>query len=185
MITTEIPKLYHYYPCTVCVIGAMLDDKINFMSAAWNGGLSFEPPLFGVSVASERFTYNLIKDSGEFTCNFMPIEEVELVHGCGRLSGSDIDKVKKLSIPLEESTQIGCPTIASAYAAYECKVIEHHPFGDHTLFVGEVIAVHVKEGIMKEIGILDTDKVLPAMYMGSNTYIAADAASRKELQLDR
>ncbi len=185
MIRTEIPKLYHYYPCTVCVIGAMLDDKINFMSAAWNGGLSFEPPLFGVSVASERFTYNLIKNSREFTCNFMPIEEVELVHGCGRLSGSDIDKVKSLSIPLEDSELIRCPTIASAYAAYECKVIEHHPFGDHELFVGEVIAVHVREGIMKKNGILDTDKVLPAMYMGSNTYIAADAASRKELQLDR
>lgn len=74
---------------------------------------------------------------------------------------------------------------ASAYAAYECKAIEHHPFGDHTLFVGEVLAVHVREGIMNGNGILDTDKVLPAMYMGSNTYIVVDAASRKELQKDR
>ena len=67
----------------------------------------------------------------------------------------------------------------SAHAAYDCKAIEHHPFGDHTLFLGEVIAIHVKEGIMNENGILDTDKVLPAMCMGSKTYIAADASSRK------
>ena len=42
------PKTKFFYDCpsNVAVIGVRVDDKQNFMPAAWNVGLSYHPPLY-------------------------------------------------------------------------------------------------------------------------------------------
>ncbi len=181
MIATEIIGFYHFYPSIAAVIGARDGDKINFMAAAWHTGVSHSPPLYMVSIAPKRHTHDMIVRSGEFTVNFLPLDQLKIVHGCGIVSGADLDKVNKLRIPLEESTIVKCPTIKSAYAAYECQVVHQYPAGNHTLFVGEVVAVHSDETRISERGILDPDKIDFAMYLGSNTYISADSESVRVL----
>jgi flavin reductase (DIM6/NTAB) family NADH-FMN oxidoreductase RutF len=177
MITTNVTNFYHFYPCLVTLVGARRGDKINFMAAAWNVGLSFQPPLFGVSIAPKRFTHQMIVDTGEFTCNFLPMVEIETIHGTGRVSGRDYDKVELFSIPLEPPRIITCPTIASAYAAYECRLVHRYPVGDHDLFVGEVVAVHSRPEVLQKNGLLDPEQIEFAMYLGSNTYISTAATS--------
>jgi len=144
------------------------------MTAAWHTGVSHSPPLYLVSIAPKRHTHDMIMETGEFTCNFLPIDQLKIIHGCGIVSGADIDKIDKLEIPLEKSIEVDCPVIANAYAAYECRVVHQYPAGDHTLFVGEVAAVHIDEARISERGILDPAKIDFAMYLGSNTYISAD-----------
>lgn len=179
IISPEQPlvNFYHFYPCNVTLVGARRGDRVNFMAAAWNTALSFHPPLMGVSISPARFTHDMITQSQEFTCNFLPFEEIETIHGTGRISGRDYDKVEVFSIPLEDPEVINCPTIKSAYAAYECKLIYHYPVGDHNFFVGEVVAVHWDEEGVTAKGLLDPLEINFPMYMGSNTYLTADAAS--------
>ncbi len=181
MILTEINGFYHFYPSIAAVISTRHDDSINFMTAAWHTGVSHRPPLYMVSIAPKRHTHDMIIESGEFTCNFLPLDQYQIVHGCGIVSGADIDKVDKLDIPLEKSSQVNCPVIASAYAAYECRVVHQYPAGDHNLFVGQVVAVHSDENLISERGILDPEQIDFAMYLGSNTYISANPDSARIL----
>ena len=184
MISTEIAGFYHFYPSIAAVVGAQRSDKVNFMAAAWHTGVSHSPPLYLVSIAPKRHTHDMIMETSEFTCNFLPIDQLKIIHGCGIVSGADIDKVAKLKIPLEKSIQVKCPVIASAYAAYECRVVHQYPAGDHTLFVGEVAAVHIDETRISARGILDPNKIDFAMYLGSNTYISDDPTSEQILPGD-
>ncbi len=174
MISKDVTGFYHFYPSIAAVVGAQRGDNVNFMTAAWHTGVSHSPPLYLVSIAPKRHTHDMIMETGEFTCNFLPIDQLKIIHGCGIVSGADIDKIDKLEIPLEKSIEVDCPVIANAYAAYECRVVHQYPAGDHTLFVGEVAAVHIDEARISERGILDPAKIDFAMYLGSNTYISAD-----------
>ncbi|MFH1850746.1 MAG: flavin reductase family protein [Candidatus Neomarinimicrobiota bacterium] len=189
MKTTSIEQFYHFYPAVVNLVGARLGDKTNFMAAAWHSGVSHKPPLYLVSIAPKRFTHDLIAESGEFTCNFLDIRHLKMIHGTGTLSGHDGDKVKQLNIPLADSLEIACPIIASAYAAYECRVVHQYPAGDHTLFVGEVVAAHCDEKLVLDDGLLDPTKIDFALYLGSNNYLSADPDSRtyisRELEITR
>ncbi|RMF08284.1 MAG: hypothetical protein D6762_06040 [Candidatus Neomarinimicrobiota bacterium] len=99
------------------------------------------------------------------------------MHRCGRVSGRDTDKVRAFDIPLEESVRIGCPTIATAYAAYECVLRHRYPVGDHDWFVGEVVAIHADDEATRE-GLLDPDQVDFPLYLGRNTYLTTDSATR-------
>lgn len=177
MITKDISGYYQFYPCIVTLVGAYMKDRVNFMAAAWNAGLSFNPPLFGVSIHPKRFTHDMIVDSGEFTCNFLSIEHIDIIHGTGRVSGRDYDKVKLFSIPLEKSKVINCPTIESAYAAYECKLVHRYPVGDHNFFVGKVVAVHYNKNVLTGKNLLNPEKINFSLYLGSNSYISADPDS--------
>lgn len=177
MITTDLSQFYHFYPHNVTLVGARRGEKVNFMAVAWNAGTSFDPPLFVVAISPKRFTHDMILESQEFTCNFLSLAHIDIIHGTGRVSGRDCDKVKAFSIPLEDSVVIECPVIQIAYAAYECKLVHHYPAGDHNLFVGEVVAAHYDEDAIKPQGLLNPETINFTLYLGSNTYISADQAT--------
>ncbi len=178
MITKKITQFYQFYPAVVNVVGARLGDKINFMAAAWHSGVSHSPPLYMVSIAPKRYSHDMIADSGVFTCNFLDQKYLKLIHGTGTLSGRDGDKVSQLEIPLKDSVAVTCPVIETAYASYECRVVHQYPAGDHTLFIGEVVASHTNENFIGKDGLLDPGKIDFALYLGSNTYIAGDPGSK-------
>lgn len=180
MITTDLTSFYHFYPANVTLVGAKQGAKTNFMAAAWNTGLSFNTPLFGVAISPKRYTHQMIMDTGIFTCNFLSMKALDMIHACGRLSGRDVDKVPTLNIPLEDSQSIPCPTIQTAYAAYECVLRDRYPVGDHDLFVGEVVAVHTREGTMKD-GLLNANDLTFTLYLGSNTYLTTDPHTQKTM----
>jgi len=181
MITTKISGLYHFYPSTVTLVGAKHKGQVNYMAAAWNTVLSFDPPLFGVSIAPKRFTHHMIAETGEFTCNFLTADHLDIVHGSGTLSGGDVDKIEKLGIKTTDSITIECPIIAASYAAYECKLMHTYKVGDHDLFVGEVTAIHQDDDILDKDGILDSESLPFSMYIGTNTYISADPSTKKKM----
>ena len=184
MITKYISGFYQFYPSIAAVIGASFENQTNFMAAAWHSGVSHSPPLYLVSIAPKRHTHDMIVRSGEFSVNFLALDQVKIIHGSGIISGAQADKVNLLDIPLESSEIIGCPVIESAYAAYECRVVHRYPAGDHTLFVGEVKVVHYHDELLNDRGILDPEQIDFAMYLGSNTYLSADPTSERILPGD-
>lgn len=159
------------YPKIVTVVGAHHDGRTNFMTAAWSTYLSHQPLLFGVSIAPERFTHDLIKNSEEFNCNFLPYSETEKIHKIGRVSGHDGDKIKKLNLEIEKGHSIKTPYLQSAYAVIECKLHKSVKAGDHTFFIGEISDAFGHEEAFTDQGIVNLKKVDPTLYLGSNTYV--------------
>jgi len=177
-ITPNIERLSQHYPKIVAIVTSSARGKDNAMTAAWHSSISINPPLYGVSISPQRFTYQLITESKEFGINFVPWEKASLATQVGGTSGREIDKFQKFYIEKEKPLKTAVPILKDAYAAYECKLIDSKMYGDHTWFVGEVIAVHfLKEAFTSE-KILDLNKIKPLLYHGSEWfYVTTDKNS--------
>lgn len=177
----SLNKQYNAYPKLVSVVGTKSKDKINYMAAAWHCYLSHTPPLYGVSIAPKRFTHNMIVESGEFNCNFLPIERIKLIHGTGRISGVDYDKIKKLNLKTKSGVSIETPYLSDAYTVLECKLKQTLTIGDHTFFIGQITHAIGKDIAFLKNGLLNTQKIYPTLYLGSDTYITIDQSTIRVL----
>ena len=166
-----VGKFYQHYPAVAAVVTTRVGEKANAMAAAWHSCLSFEPPLYGVAISPKRFTHELILEAEEFGVNFLPFEKAAIVAEMGGSTGKEVDKFQVFHIGEEEPIEGGAPVLVDAYAAYECELVSHHAFGDHTWFVGEIVMVHLVEGALTGEGILDPSSVKPTMYLGADRYV--------------
>lgn len=170
-ISEEIGAFYQHYPRLAAVVGAFDDGRANAMVAAWHTPLSFSPPLFGVSIAPKRHTYDMIARSKEFSVNFLPASSAGLLAALGGSKGSDVDKFTAFNISRDTPLKSNTPILTDAYAAFECKLVEDRRFGDHQLLVGEIVAVHTADEYFTTDDILNLKKLTPAFYMGNDKYI--------------
>ncbi len=176
-ILEQFKKFQYFYPYTVAIVGAQSENLINYMACAWHTALSFDPPLFGVLLSKQRFTHKIISEAREFTVNFLGAEKVKLSAQMGRKSGHEMDKVKEFQVKLSPAKLIKSPVIEEAYVSFECKVVDNRAYGDHDLFVGEVLAIHEEDKAFSEEGVLNPGKVRPLLYLGSDFYITINPDS--------
>jgi flavin reductase (DIM6/NTAB) family NADH-FMN oxidoreductase RutF len=177
-----IGAFFHHYPRVAVVLTARLGDKDNAMTAAWHTPLSFDPPLYAVSVSPKRFTYKLIAESKEFAVNFMPTSEVEMVASVGGSKGGEVDKFTAFNIATDKPLKTSAPILSTAYAVYECRLVSDKEYGDHRLLVGEIVAVHWHEAAFAADETLDMDKINPVLYLGSERYITASECTIRTLE---
>ncbi|MDI6809169.1 MAG: flavin reductase family protein [Candidatus Eisenbacteria bacterium] len=179
IVLDKFVDFYHYYPKVVAMVSTAHGGREDFMPAAWHCPISFDPPLYGVSVSPKRFTFGLIMEAKEFAIGFMPFEKADLIAKAGGLSGKDVDKFKETGARKDKPLKIRSPILADAYASYECKLYSHHTCGDHEWFVGEIVAVHYDEKAFAENGVMKLEYANPALYIGSDKYMAAKAVETR------
>jgi len=177
VVTEDIGKFGQHYPKQAVIVTSSARGKDDAMTAAWHSSISLRPPIYGVAVTSKRFTYQLIRESREFAVNFISLEKASLAAAIGGTSGQQIDKFEKLGIEKEKPSKTTAPILHDAYAAYECKLLDSRPYGDHIWIVGEIVAVHFLEEALTAAEVLDMAKIKPLLYLGSDTYSSVDAKS--------
>ena len=175
--TASVGEFYQHYPKVAAILTVNAGGKKNAMAAAWHSAISYKPPLYGVAVSPKRYTYKLIVESGEFGINFMPFEAAELIASVGGSGGSEMDKFRKFNVAEEKPLKTTVPILREAYAAYECKLVDHKIYGDHAWMVGEIVAVHFTDDLFTDKGTLDVSKLNPALYLGAELYITAKRES--------
>jgi flavin reductase (DIM6/NTAB) family NADH-FMN oxidoreductase RutF len=131
------------------VLIVAVDDEgvVNVMPAGWSMFASHDPPLYAVSVAPSRHTHGLIRSGGEFTVAFPGPALAEAVRYCGTCSGEDVDKVCGAGLEVRPAQRVGPPLLEGAVANLECRLVAELDTGDHTIFVGEVLAAHVDDQV--------------------------------------
>lgn len=174
VVTENIGKFSQHYPKPAVIVTASARGRDNAMTAAWHTSISLKPPLYGVAVTSKRFTYQLMIESREFGINFIPLEKAPLAAAIGGTSGQQTDKFEKFNIGTEKPSKTSAPILKDAYAAYECKLVDSKPYGDHLWIVGEIVAVHLLEEAFTSADVLNLDKVRPLLYLGSDFYASVD-----------
>ena len=127
-------------------------EKANIITLAWAGTICSDPPMLSVSIRPERYSYDIIKETGEFVVNLTTKRLVRETDYCGVKSGRDIDKFKECNLTPCESSKVTCPGIAESPVCLECKVKEIVKLGSHDMFVAEIVAVTVSEEYMDENG---------------------------------
>jgi len=173
----DVRKFYHLFPMSVVVIGVHARGRDNVMAAAWHCPISHSPPLYGVSISPKRFTYDLLREAGHFTANFLPFEKAEIIAHVGNVSGRDVDKFERFGLSRKEGSRIPSPILQEAYAALECELYDHKTLGDHVWCVGKVLALHFKPELFDQEGLIQLGRLKPVLYLGNDFYFTADPSS--------
>ena len=128
------------------------DGKNNIITVAWAGTICTNPPMLSISVRPERYSYNMIKNTGEFVVNLTTEELVRACDFCGVKSGRDVDKFKEMKLTPLKMEHVSAPGISESPVNIECRVVEAKELGSHTMFIAEVLGVTVDESHMDEKG---------------------------------
>ena len=127
------------------------EGKKNILTIAWTGTVCTNPAMVYISVRPERYSYQMLKETGEFVINLTTEDLVKATDYCGVRSGKNVDKWKDMNLhPEKASTLEYAPLIAESPVNIECKVKEVKELGSHHMFLAEVTAVHADEAYMNE-----------------------------------
>ena len=134
-------------------------ENRDMVTVAWAGTVNSEPPMVSVSLRKERYSHGLIESSGEFVVNVPDEAMCKAVDFCGVRSGRDTDKSRETGlryIPAENMSV--APAVDGAPVSLSCRVKQIIPLGSHDMFLGEVLAVRVREDLIDEKGGLHLEK---------------------------
>lgn len=144
-------------PSPVVMVSCGSYDNANIITVAWSGVACSQPPKLYISVRPERYSYQLIKQSGEFVINLTPQRLTAAADFCGFRSGRQVDKFAEMKLTKVHGKVVSAPLIGECPVNIECKVCNVVPLGCHDMFIADVVAVHVDESIVNERGKVELD----------------------------
>ena len=134
-------------------------EKPNIITLAWVGTVCSDPPMLSVSIRKERWSYHMVKESGEFAVNLVPASLTKACDFCGVRSGRDLDKFQTLGLTAEKAPNLSAaPLIAESPVNLECKVEQVLELGSHDMFVARIVGVQVDEALLDNKGALKLDR---------------------------
>lgn len=137
-------------PAVMVSTGDRAGNK-NIITIAWTGTICTNPPMVYISVRPQRFSYDMIKDTGEFAINLTTGKLSCATDYCGVRSGRDVDKWKETGLtPIQARTLAYAPLIKESPVGIECAVTEVKELGSHHMFLAEVKSVQVDESYLNE-----------------------------------
>ena len=117
----------------------------NIITVAWTGTVCTNPAMAYISVRPSRYSYDMIRKTGEFVINLTTEKLAFATDFCGVRSGRDVDKFRKLNLTKEKAQFVSAPMIGEAPVSIECRVREVKELGSHDMFLADVLAVHADE----------------------------------------
>lgn len=130
----------------------------NILTVAWTGIINTIPPKTYISVRKSRYSYDLIKNSGEFVINIPSSDIAKKVDYCGIYTGKKVDKFEKCAFTREESSEVGVPCIGECPLCLECRVTDVIELGTHDMFMADILCTRVSNDIVDKDGKLRLDK---------------------------
>lgn len=132
--------------------------KPNIITLAWVGTVNSEPPMVSISIRKSRFSYDLIKETGQFVINLATEKLARVTDYCGVKSGRDFDKFAETKLTPQKASKVKVPLIKESPVNLECVVKQVIELGSHDMFIAEIVAVNVEEGLLDGKGKLDLGK---------------------------
>ena len=148
-----VNKVTWKIPNALALIGSRSGDRRNAMTATWITQLSMEPVLVGVGIDNEAVTHTLISEGGSFTVNLWDASDTRVFV---KFSKPAVDEGGTLNGRAVREATTGAPVFEEAVAWMDCQVRHTLDLGTHTLFVGEVVDVSLRDPEAKLASISDT-----------------------------
>ena len=153
------------YPVPAVMVSCQRgDEKPNIITVAWAGTICSDPAMVSISVRKERYSHNIIKESGEFVINLTTKRLCRATDYCGVRSGKDTDKFADMHLTPEKSVKINAPAIIE--------------LGSHDMFIAEVVAVNVDESLLDKKGTLHLEKAELVSYSHGQYYALGEHLGR-------
>lgn len=153
-------------PCTllspvpvVMVSCGRAGETPNIITLAWAGTVCSHPPMVALGIRPERYSHDIIKQSGEAVLNMTDVETARATDFCGVRSGRDVDKFAALGLTAMPAPGLEtAPAIAQCPAHLSLKVETILPLGSHDLFLCRIVAVRVQKRLFRKDGSLALDR---------------------------
>jgi len=163
----KVVRLLHPRPV---VIVTCSNEKDNALTIAWSMPTSFKPPMIAVSISPRNYSHSIIDKTNEFVVNVPTIDLLEETYFIGTKSGRDIDKFSKLKLTKKPAKFVKAPILEECFANLECKVVGKIKTGDHTLFVGEVLAAYSSEDAFSPEEVVNCGKYEILLHYGKDLF---------------
>ena len=159
------------YPVpAVLVSAADGEGRTNLITVAWTGTICTNPPMAYISVRPERYSYDMIRSTGQFVINLTTEDMAYATDLCGVKSGRDTDKWKEAHLTPVPGKAVKAPLIKESPVSLECRVRQAMALGSHTMFVAEVVSVSVDEAYLDKNNRFHLDKSSPICYSHGRYY---------------
>lgn len=142
----------------------------NVMPVAFVTPLSIDPPLVGIAVHPARHTHDMIRFSEEFALSIPTRALLHHVQYLGSVSGIELNKLELTRLPTFRARKVEAPLLEGCVGWIECGVHDAYTIGDHTLFVGKVVAAQAETDAFGETWLLGDPEERPLQYLGLNVY---------------
>lgn len=142
------------YPLPAVMVScARAGEKPNIITVAWAGTVCSSPAMVSISVRPERYSHDIIEESGEFVINLVTEKLIRSCDWCGVKSGRDVDKFESCRLTARRAEKLtSAPVIGESPVNIECRVTQKIPLGSHDLFLAEVVSVDIDPSYMDEKG---------------------------------
>lgn len=149
------------YPVPAVMVSCGREGETpNIITVAWAGTICSDPAMLSISIRPERYSYDIIRETGEFVVNLTSKELTRATDWCGVKSGRDVDKFKEMNLTAASAVHLkGAPIIVESPVNIECKVKDVLELGSHHMFIAEVAGVQVSEKYMNETGKFELNKL--------------------------
>lgn len=146
------------YPLPAVMVSCGDFDNANIITVAWTGTICTDPAMTYISVRPERYSYDIIKRTGEFVINLTTKKLAKSTDFAGVRSGRDMDKFETLKLTKEKANEVNVPLIKESPVNIECRVTEVKELGSHYMFIAKVLCVDVDEKYLDKNGRFELEK---------------------------
>ena len=147
------------YPGPAVMVSSQREgEKPNIITLAWAGTVCSDPAMVSISVRPERYSYPLIRESGEFVINLTNRALTRAADFCGVRSGRDLDKFAHCGLTPAAASAVSAPLLAESPVNLECRVTQVLELGSHHMFLAEIVAVDVASSVVDQNGRLCLDR---------------------------
>ena len=158
------------YPLPAVMVSCGTMEKSNIITVAWTGIINTDPAMCYISVRPTRYSYEMIKKTGEFVINLTTRDLAYATDWCGVKTGEKVDKFKEMKLTKEKANFVNCPMIKESPVSVECRVKEIKELGSHHMFVAEILGINADEKYINENGAFDISKCDLIAYSNGNYY---------------
>jgi len=132
-VTETLSHLTH----GVYVLGTRRGREFNAMSASWVTQVSDRPPFLAAAIRADRYTHDLVLESGTFALSVLREDQVNVATHFGESSGEYDNRLLGVPYALTDS---GSPYLLDCLAYLDCKVVDTARAAEHSVIIGEVIS---------------------------------------------
>jgi len=129
-----------HFASGVTVVTTEHDGKLYGLTVASFASLSLRPALVIVCIEKNVRSHEAIAAAGKFGVSILGANQADV---SGRFASKSEDKFSGVAV---NAGRNGVPLIAGALCTIECRVHAQFAGGDHSIFVGEVLEIHINEG---------------------------------------
>ena len=133
-----------HFASGVTIVSTAHEGRLYGMTVASFASLSLQPPLVLVCIERSVKTHDAIAAAGKFGVSILSSEQTDI---SSKFASRSDDKFTGVDlVPGELDAPFSVPLIKGALTAIECRLYDRVPGGDHTIFIGEVMKIHTREG---------------------------------------